>query len=83
MSVPEVRWCENSGVVRRRCDDRTWAVLDVVPPGGLRQEAELIAGDIQLDWKWHRATRRRYRIRTVLAFAVGVALGAPLGRWFW
>ena len=96
MSAPEVRWCEDSGMVLRRCHDGTWAVLDVVaeaddtsvlassrllPPDGLRQEAEELAGEIELDWKWYRATRRRYRIRTVLALAVGVALGAPLGRW--
>jgi len=96
MSAPEVRWCEDSGMVLRRCNDGTWAVLDVVseaddiavltatrllPPDGLRQEAEEIAGDIEMDWNWYRATRRRYRIRTVLAFAVGAALAAPLGRW--
>ena len=95
-SAPEILWCEHSGMVLRRCNDGTWAVLDVVaeaddtsvlvstrllPPDGLRQEAEEIAGDIRMDWNWYRATRRRYQIRTVLAFAVGVALGAPLGRW--
>ena len=95
MSAPEVRWCAESGMVLRRCNG-TWAVLDVVseaddvevlastrllPPDGLRQEAEEIAGDITLDWNWYRDTRRHYKIRTVLAFAVGVALGAPLGRW--
>ena len=96
MSAPEVRWCNDSGMVLRRCNDGTWAVLDIVgeaddptvlastrllPPDGLRQEAEEIAGDITMDWNWYRATRRRYRIRTVLALAVGVALGAPLTRW--
>ena len=53
----------------------------LLPPERLRQEAEEIAGDIEMDWNWYRATRRRYQIRTVLALAVGVALGAPLGRW--
>jgi len=96
VSVPDVYWCEDSGMVLRCCNDGTFAVLDVVgeaddlsvvtatrllPPERLRQEAEKIAGDIEMDWIWYRATRRRYQIRTVLALAVGVALGAPLGRW--
>jgi len=86
MSAPEVRWCEDSGMVLRRCNDGTWAVLDVVSEA---DDVEVltstrlleIAGDIEMDWNWYRATRRRYRIRTVLAFAVGAALAAPLGRW--
>jgi len=98
MSVPEIRWCEHSGMVLRCCNDGTFVVLDVVGeaddvsvlasirlllPEVLRREAEEIAArwTVELDWKRHRAARRRYRIRTVLALAVGVALGAPLGRW--
>ena len=96
-SAPDVRWCEYSGMVLGRCNDGTWAVLDAVaeadntsaltstrllPPDGLRQEAEEIAGNIEMGWNWYRATRRRYKIRTVLASAAGVALGAALGRWF-
>ena len=87
MSAPEVRWCEDSGMVLRRCNDGTWAVLDVVAEAddtSVLASTRLIAAswDVELDWIWHRATRRRYQIRTVLAFAVGVALGAALGRWF-
>ena len=86
MTAPEIRWCEDSGMVLRRCNDGTWAVLDVVSEA---DDVEVltstrlleIAGDFEMDWNWYRATRRRYRIRTVLAFAVGAALAAPLGRW--
>jgi len=51
----------------------------LLPPERLRQEAEEIAGDIEMDWNWYRATRRRYQIRTVLASAAGVGSSSRHG----
>jgi len=93
MSAPEVRWCEDSGMVLRRCNDGTWVVLDVVsdaddvavtasvrlvPPGQLHREAEEIVGAMDgLDRAWARDGRR---LGIIVAVCSAIA-GAALGRW--
>jgi len=93
MNAPEVRWCEDSGMVLRCCNDGTFAVLDVVaeaddvsvlasirllPPEVLRREAEEIAGAMDgLDRAWARDGRR---LGIIVAVCSAIA-GAALGRW--
>lgn len=89
--MSEVEWLKAAGA--RECDHDCgcaikvgdWVAFvdgnDAFPCLACGEKFEKVAGWITMDWNWYRATRRRYRIRTVLALAVGVALGAPLGRW--
>ncbi len=93
MSAPEVRWCEDSGMVLRRCNDGTWAVLDVVAEAdesSVSSAVRLLPDYLEVPVDWvrvareaavARATQRRDAFLAVGAACISLAVGVALGRW--